>query len=141
MASAYTLQLVSLRCLTAQENDGDEIYIHADGRTLWSVGGLLMSNRLETDQQIDEVDFVHGQVHTRDGWVAMHSFNGDDFRLESSAEYIQLQLRERDLLLADDLLGEAIITAADSGRGKIQQAFTAEGAHYALTYEVTASAN
>lgn len=139
MATPYTLQLVSLRCLTAQENDGDEIYIHANGRTLWSIGGLRMSNRLEEDQQVDEVDFVHGQLHKRDGWVAMQTFDGDDFRLESRDEYIQLQLRERDLLLSDDLLGEAIITAADIGRGKIQQAFTAEGAHYLLTYEVAAS--
>lgn len=133
----FTLQLVSLRCLTAQENDGDEIYIHMDGRTLWSVGGLRMSNRLENNQQVDEVDFVHGQLHTRDGWVAMQTFNGDDFRLDINAEYAQLQLRERDLLLTDDLLGEAVVTAGDVGRGKIQLAFTAEGAHYLLTYEVT----
>jgi hypothetical protein len=136
MASPFTLQLVSLRCLTAQENDGDEIYVNVDGRTLWSVGGLRMSERLNDDQQVDEVDFVHGQLHTRDGWVAMQTFDGDDFRLEIRADYARLQLRERDMLLSDDLIGEAVITAADVGRGKIQLAFTGEGAHYTLTYEV-----
>jgi len=133
----FTLQLVSLRCLTAQENDGDEIYVHVDGRTLWSVGTLRMSDRLNDDEQIDEVDFVHGQLHTRNGWQAMHTFEGDDFRIQVTADYAHLQLRERDMLLGDDLLGEAVVTAADAERGKIQLAFTAEGAHYTLTYEVT----
>lgn len=135
----FTLQLVSLRCLTAQENDGDEIYVVVDGRTLWSVGGLRMSDRLSDDTQINEVDFVHGQLHTRGGWQAMQTFDGDDFRVQVTGDYAHLQLRERDLLLGDDLLGEAVITASDAEGGKLQLAFTAEGAHYTLTVEVTVS--
>jgi hypothetical protein len=134
-----TLQLVSLRCLTAQENDGDEIYVQVDGRTLWSVGTLRMSDRLSDDQQTNDVDFLHGQFHTRNGWQAMQTFDGDDFRAPLSGDYAQVRLCERDLLLGDDLLGEAIITAADAERGKIQLAFTAEGAHYTLTYALTRS--
>ena len=136
--SPFTLQLVSLRCLTAQEDDGDEIYVNVDDRTVWSVGTLRMTDRLSDDEQISEIDFVHGQVHTRNGWQAMQTFDGDDFRVAVTADYARLQLCERDMLLGDDLLGEAVITAADGERGKIQLAFTAEGAHYTLTYQVTA---
>ena len=137
VTSLFTLQLVSLRCLTAQENDGDEIYMVVDDRTLWSVGTLRMSDQLSDDNQIDEVDFLHGQFHTRNGWQAMQTFDGDDFRVQVTGDYAHLQLRERDMLLGDDLLGEAVVTASDAERGKIQLAFTAEGAHYMLTYQVT----
>ncbi len=134
---AFTLQLVSLRCVTAQENAGDEIYVNVDGLTLWSVGGLRMHQGLSDDQQIDEVDFVHGQLHTRDGWVAMQSFEPDNYRAEITADRAQLRLHERDMLLGDDLLGEAVITAADAASNTITLAFTAEGAHYMLAYQVT----
>ena len=137
VTSLFTLQLVSLRCLTAQENDGDEIYMVVDDRTLWSVGTLRMSDQLSDDNQIGEVDFLHGQFHTRNGWQAMQTFDGDDFRVQVTGDYAHLQLRERDMLLGDDLLGEAVVTASDAERGKIQLAFTAEGAHYTLTYQVT----
>lgn len=136
MASPFTLQLVSLRCVTAQEHDGDEIYITAADRTLWSVGGLRMSSRLDDDQLIDEVDFLHGQLHTRDGWVAMQTFERDDYRLDIDGDRAQVQVWERDMLLSDDLIGEAIVTANDAGHGNIQLAFTGEGAHYMFTYQV-----
>lgn len=130
------LQLISLRCITAQENEGDEIYINVDGRTVWSVGELRMRERLENDQQVDEVDFVHGRLHTRQGWIPMQTFNAEDFRIEFSGERARLELRERDLLLGDDRIGDVEIFSADSAHGEIQLAFTAEGAHYVLRYRV-----
>lgn len=135
---AFTVQLVSLRCVTAQENDGDEIYINVDGRTLWSVGGLRMHQGLSDPQQVDEVDFVHGRLHGPDGWAAMQSFEAEHYRVTVNDERTQLRLMERDLLIGDDVLGEAFITASDAASNRITLAFTAQGAHYMLSYSVTA---
>lgn len=136
--SPFALQLISLRCITAQEADGDEIYLNVDGHTVWSVGRLRMRDQLQADDQLDEVDFVHGRLHTRQGWLPMQDFNVSDFRLEINGETARLEVRERDLLLGDDQIGDVMISRADSAHGQIQLAFTAEGAHYVLRYEVDA---
>jgi hypothetical protein len=134
----FTVKLMSLRCLVAQEADGDEIYINVNGRTIWSVGTMRMSARPADADQISEIDFAEGTKHTANGIESLPMENKGDFVLAGQTEPVLIQIKERDMLLGDDLIGEAAITERDAGRGRIQIAFTGEGAHYMLTYEVTA---
>lgn len=135
MPSTFTLQLISLRCIQAQEMDGDEIYIDVGGHTVWSVGTMRMMSTPRTAEDISEVDFVAGRIHTLTGWQPFPGFEPDHYRIPVDGEGIEVRILERDMLLGDDLIGDVIIPVTDTGKGAIQLAFTAEGAHYVFNYE------
>src|SRR5687768_15796137 len=106
----FTVRLQSLRCLVAQEADGDEIYITVNGRTVWSVGTMRMSATPMDADQVSEVDFVQGTKRTANGVEALPMEHMGDLVLAGQTEPVLVQLRERDMLLGDDLIGEAAIT-------------------------------
>lgn len=130
-----TVQILSLRCVQAQEIDGDEIYLTAGQYTIWSTGIWRMSERLVDSAQIDEADFVNGRIHTKSGWSPMHEFDPGAFTIPVG-EGVLIRVLERDLLIGDDVLGQVEVLPRDEAHGQIQVAFTAEGAHYLLNYEV-----
>lgn len=134
----FTLHLEGLRCVTAQEADGDEIYLMVDERQVWSVGTRRMTDQPADAEQISEVDFVNGRWRTLNGWESFPNFEAGEFVIPVQGEAARIELRERDLLLGDDVIGGANVMPEDAGRGQIQLAFTAEGAHYMLMYRVSA---
>lgn len=131
----YRLHVLGLRCVAAQEIDGDEIYLVVAERTIWSAGATTMSERPASTDQIDALNFVEGTKHTLNGWEPLPNFEADAF-IVAANEPILIRLYERDLLLGDDLLGEAVVSEKDAAGGQIQLAFTGEAAHYMLTIRV-----
>ena len=137
MTSPFTLHLEGLRCVSAQEADGDEIYLLVDGNQVWSVGTRRMTNAPGDAEQISEVDFVQGRWKSINGWESIPNFNAGEFVIQVRGAGTRIHVKERDLLLGDDEIGGALVMAEDAGRGQIQLAFTGEGAHYLLMFRVT----
>jgi hypothetical protein len=133
---SMNVHILSLKCVQAQENNGDEIYITVDKHTLWSAGKYHMSEQLADDGQIDEVDFANGRVHGRGGWGPMEDFDPARFIVPVGSG-VRIQVKERDMLLGDDMFGQVEVRPADAAHGHIQLAFTAQGAYYLFSYEVT----
>ena len=137
MTSPFTLRLEGLRCESAQESDGDEIYLLVDGKQVWSVGTRRMISDPSDAEQISEVDFTQGRWKSMNGWEPIPNFNAGEFVIQVQGAGARVEVKERDLLLGDDNIGGALVMAEDAGRGQIQLAFTGEGAHYLLTFRVT----
>lgn len=128
---SYTLRLLSLECMQAQELDGDETYLMLDGRQVWSAGDYKMSSTLTTADRCSVVDFAAGRVLTRSGWIDVEQAA---LVFPGLAGEVLLQLWDSDALTTDDLLGEAPISETDIGRGEISVLFTRDGGRYRLTY-------
>lgn len=135
---AYTLRLIRLECIQAQEFDGDEAYLTLDGRQIWAAGRVKMNQTLSRPHQCSEVDFASGQLLMAEGWVPMPSSADESFTFSGLEGETILRLWDSDRLTSDDLLGETPIAERDSGRGHISVLFTRDGARYRLTYEVEA---
>lgn len=134
---SYTLRLLSLECMQAQELDGDEVYLTVDGRQVWSAGRYKMSSVLTAVDRCRQVDFAGARVLTREGWVSVEQAA---LVFPGLAEDVMVQLWEGDTLTSDDMLGETPISENDIGRGEISVLFTGDGANYRLTYRVEAEA-
>ena len=108
-AAAADLRLISLRCLSTEDNAGpDEAYIMADGRKVW------------------------GRQDINDGQTA-------DLRQVAPIRFeqrVKLELWDYDWPDADDWLGDVIISVDQAGRGELTATFTEDGASYVLTYIV-----
>lgn len=134
MADTFTVRLVSLRCVMAQEEDGDEVLIFANKTLLWSPGGAQMIEVPSLKHHVVEFDFANRRKLTTGGWVPFESFDSTTTSLEDQTEPVLIQLRERDMLLGDDVLGEVSVTAAS--KGTTRHNLNAEGAQYELTLYV-----
>ncbi|MBC7811743.1 MAG: hypothetical protein H7175_11380 [Burkholderiales bacterium] len=140
--SSFTLHLLSLKCVQAQELDGDEAYIRYNGVMIWAAEPMRMSHRTKdaTGQLFDEFNFMTGQYHTPQGWVSGEIFEERAFVFEGQTEPGVVELWEDDSFLrgGDDFLGKVSVGTQDIGRGHITTSFEQDGASYLLTYEVTA---
>jgi hypothetical protein len=136
LAMPYTLRLLTLECIQAQELDGDEAYITLNGRKVWSAGRDKMSHDLSHAHRCSEVDFAGGRKLTHEGWISISPFDPGAFIVTGLSGGTVLQLWDDDLLTRDDLLGETPISEADIGHGHIRVVFTRDGARYRLTYQV-----
>lgn len=132
----YTVRLHSLKCLSAQELDGDEVYLQFGGRQVWASDPERMLPHPVNAQQVSEYDFSAGRKHTQAGWALLAPYNPDDFVIRGQSGLMAFQLWE-DELLGDDYLGKTPVSERDAGHGNISIAFNHNGAHYLLTYEVT----
>ncbi|HVU10980.1 MAG TPA: hypothetical protein VHD90_06865 [Phototrophicaceae bacterium] len=132
----YTIRLIALDCFTAEELDGDEIYIKLNAAKIWEARPDKMSHALIRAAQVREYDFAQGRKLTHAGWLAMDSFRPEDFAFPNEDGRSVLQLWDADALTRDDLLGETPIDAAQAGGGNISVVFRRSGAHYRLTYKV-----
>ncbi len=133
---AYTIKLVGLDCFTAEELDGDEIYIKLNGEKVWEAHPDKMSHALAGEHQVSQYDFAQGRKHTQTGWLPLDSFRPEDFAFQNEDGTSTLQLWDADVGTRDDLLGETPIDASQASGGNISVVFRRSGAHYRLTYHV-----
>lgn len=138
--SPYTVNLLGIKCLAAQEIDGDEIEIKFNSQVIWHSGQLKMHEHLPEPQIADEIDFAGGHFHHQGGWSPLPDFNAQNFVFSGLQESSRFELHEEDAFWGDDLLGSAPVSERDAGRGKISIVFSRNGANYILFYEVSASA-
>jgi len=137
--TTYSVHLLSLRCIEAQELDGDETYIRFNQRKIWSVPGRYrMHEHPRHEHHFDEFDFVNGRLHEKDGWKEVKPFQAADFVFSGQTAESSFQIWEADFFTPDDNLGRTNVSANDIGRGSISVAFNADGARYILTYQVVA---
>lgn len=134
----YTLRLIKLKCLQAQEYDGDELYLKYNGHIVWKAGYLKMHESVEGDHIAHEISFAEGIKRTRHGWSSLTEFNPSlsDFTAESGISHLELWEADSLLTGGDDYLGQTPISKADAEHGQITVAFQHDGAHYLLTYQV-----
>jgi hypothetical protein len=135
--SSYTVQLIALRCIQAQELDGDETYLNLNGVTVWQAGRFHMHHHPTRENQVSEFDFAGGRRHNQHGWEPLAPYNPKDYLFAKLTGESHFELWEDDFLKPDDWLGTTPISARDAGHGPISIAFVRAGAHYLLTYQVT----
>ena len=136
MADYYTVKLLGIKCLAAQELDGDEVCIRFNGSVVWQSGSWKMHERPSKPDTFNEIDFVKGQGRNRDGWVGMSNFNAANFIFGGIQGISRFEIWEEDRRRATDHLGAAPVSVYDAGHGKISIVFNRVGANYMLTYEV-----
>lgn len=134
---SYSLRLISLKCLTAQEDGGDEIYLTMNGEKVWSVwGDYTMRDQLDSDFHIREVDFVGGRFYVQSGWKMIPGFIADGYHFVAQNSEATLELWDADKFRRDELFGKILVNEGDSDKGPIQGVAALGGAHYVLTYRV-----
>jgi hypothetical protein len=139
MAGAFTLKILRLQCVQAQELGGDEPYLLMGDTVLWSVpDGQHMHHWPTQDNQFSAVDFSKGRVLDADGWQTVPDFPEGNFVFSGLSGTHAITLMEADRLTRDDLLGRTPVSEKDMGRGDIQVEFARDGAKYLLTYRVDA---
>jgi hypothetical protein len=136
--SGFTVQVINLKCLEAQENDGDEIELRFNGAVIWRSGKLKMHHRPSSGDQVSEFDFAGGRRLGSAGWQMLMPYNPGDFRIKGVRGEAYFEIWEQDRLSRDDFLGRSPVSARDAGRGQISIVFRRDGGHYLLTYRVTA---
>lgn len=137
VASSYTVQLLGIKSLEAQENDGDEVKVKLNGLTVWESGRLKMHHHPTRDDQVSEFDFANGRRLDASGWQMITPYNPKDFLFTGQYGESFLELWEEDFL-RDDYLGRSPITPRDAAHGSISISFVRSGANYLLTYKVIA---
>jgi hypothetical protein len=139
MSAAFTLKLLSLECIQAQEFEGDEPYLTLNDVRVWEVGrNEHMHQFPKQPNTYSAVDFASGRKLTRLGWENMQSFNPAHYIFEKRTGELVLSLWEADRLNADDHIASTPITLADSKGGTITAMLNGDGASYRLTYRVEA---
>ena len=133
---AYVIKLIGLECFTAEEIDGDEIYVKLNGTKVWQAHPDKMTHVPKDDHHVNQYDFVKGLKHTHAGWIPMMPYNPDEFVYKDQSGRSVLQLWDADVLTSDDLLGETPIDQSQASGGNISVVFRRAGAHYRLTYKV-----
>lgn len=131
----YTVRLLAIKCIGAQELEGDEIYIRFNGATVWSTWELKMHHQPH-GHQFDEFDFEQGRLHDAEGWKRVEPFEAEQFIFPGQSGNGMFEVWDANRFLRDDFLGRAPVSAADAGRGHIQVVCAHDGAHYVLTYTV-----
>lgn len=132
----YTVHLRGIKCLTAQEHDGDEIYITFNRQLVWSSGERKMHER-PAGVQFDEFDFGRGLVHDKEGWKPAPDFHADDYVFPAHEGATSFEVWDADRFFGDDYIGLVPVGAHDAGHGRIQAICAGDGARYTLTYEVS----
>ncbi|MBZ0294355.1 MAG: hypothetical protein K8L99_17465 [Anaerolineae bacterium] len=131
----YTVQLLWLKCVQSQENDGDEIYIKFNGRKVWSTWAQKMHSH-PTGIHFDEINFESGRLHQQAGWTPMKKFDASAYRFSGLSGDSMFEVWDANRFLPDDFLGRTPVRAADAEHGHIQAVCARDGAHYVLTYQV-----
>ena len=137
VSTTYTVQLLGIKCIEAQENGGDEVKVKLNGLTVWESGRLKMHAHPTRDDQVSEFDFANGRRHDTGGWQMITPYNPQDFLFTDQYGDSYLELWEEDFL-RDDFLGRSPITARDAAHGSISISFVRNGANYLLMYKVIA---
>jgi WD40 repeat protein len=136
----FALQLLTLTCVKAQENDGDETYLRLDGQTLWRIegAGRKMHHNPNRAREVSVFNFKDCTMRGRDGWQSTDRYTPDDFRITGLTGPVEMELWEEDNFLrgGDDFLGRIEVSPAQAGQGEQSITIEAEGAHYVLTYVV-----
>ena len=141
----YTLQLVSLICLKAQEDDGDEVNFFINQKRVWSWRSEMrrmhhaMTKRGSTCT--DQLDFVNArmQIGTQVDltWIPMVVATKADFRLEGLEAAAEIGFTEEDLALwdmQDDVLGA--VHVIDFTPGERNHRFKWKKSVYELSYRI-----
>ncbi|MDX2162427.1 MAG: hypothetical protein SF162_13955 [bacterium] len=136
MTDTYTLHIVQVECIEAQETDGDELYITLDDRMIWQARPFTLHHHPSTDRQLKAVHFAGSRRLTRDGWISETDTPVQQLVIPDLSGTHTLRLWDHDVLTSDDLLGENPVALTDAGRGTIQVVFTRDGARYHLSYRV-----
>ena len=135
-ATVYTVELVSLRCVEAQELDGDHIHLKFNGQTIWSSNDHRMHPHPTSDSHIDKIDFAGSKQHGANGWEVATSYNPAAFVFRGLTRDSEFQLWERDIRSREEILGKSPVSARDAGHGNIAIVFAGDAARYVLTYHV-----
>lgn len=131
----YSLQLIAIKCVEAQELDGDEVLVKLNGATVWQSGRWHLHQHPTRADQVSEFDFANGRRLGAAGWELLTPYNPKDFMFAGLAGDSVFEVWEEDFL-RNDFLGRSPITERDAGRGHISIAFVRDGANYLLTYQV-----
>ncbi len=119
MEQSYTLQLLRLECLMAQERGGDEPYLMLNDQRVWEIpSGKHMHHHPDKPNLLGVVEFEDTMIFT--------NLRGETV----------IRLFEADLLNPDDSLGMTPIVPGDAAGGDIQIVFNRDGAEYKLIYRV-----
>ena len=132
----YTLKLVALECLQAQEIDGDEIYLKLNDQRIWASDPDKMGAADQPDPLVSQYDFTEGRRQTRQGWLPISDYQSEQFVFRNQSGDGVLQLWEADPLTRDDLLGQTPLSEQQAVGGTIAVVFQRSGAHYRLTYQI-----
>jgi hypothetical protein len=139
MSQTFTLKLLSLECLQAQEFEGDEPYLKLNDVRVWDVGKNEHMHQVPKQANTySAVDFANGRKLSRLGWVNMDSFNPAHYVFSGRTGEQVLSLWEADKLSRDDLIARTPITLKDSHGGTITAMLNGDGASYRLMYQVDA---
>ncbi len=143
-SSSYTLNLILLECLQAQEFDGDEPYLKLNGERIWSwdLVGRKMHDTLNAKAWTNAFDFRTGKFRTLEGWEASANYDPGQFDFSGLTGKTSVELWEADehevLRGDDDFLGEMILTIDNARMGEQVAVFNQSDAMYQLTFRLTA---
>ncbi len=143
-SSSYTLNLILLECLQAQEFDGDEPYLKLNGESIWSwdLVGRKMHDTLNAKAWTNAFDFRTGKFRTLEGWEASANYDPGQFDFNGLTGKTSVELWEADehevLRGDDDFLGEMILTIDNARMGEQVAVFNQSDAMYQLTFRLTA---
>jgi len=141
--STFTLRLLSLRCIQAQEGDGDEIYLKLNSETIfsWDKIGRKFRNQIRNNKQTASFDFRKCRFSTGKGDQDTDAYTPDQFEFVDQTEPMTFELWESDanefLLGGDDNLGQLVVTIADAQPGEIAHGFMLSDAEYEFRYTLT----
>jgi hypothetical protein len=139
---AYHLELLALQCLKNQEVDGDEIVVKLDGKTIfhWEDTTYRWAAELKLDDWTDYYDFRQNQLRTKAGTIEVEEYKDFGFLLTNLTEPTVVELWESDegnlFRGEDDKLGTLVVDEQSASPQAQTHDFTAEGAHYRMTYAV-----
>lgn len=141
----YALEIISLQCLKNQEIDGDEIVMHFNGKVMfhWEDTGHRWAAELKLDEWTDFYDFRNNRMRTKGGEISVPAYADYGFfftPLEGETVIDLVESDEGNLLRGgDDHLGRLVVSEAQIADHAYTVDFTAEDAHYRLTFAVTAA--
>jgi hypothetical protein len=133
---AFSIHLLRLECLGAQEVDGDETYMKVNSVVTWRSAPDKMHHVPEFDNHVAEYDFVEGRKRSHNGWVAMTPFDASAFVLRDCQGTVTVEIWDADTLTGDDSFGATPIDSTQAAGGEISVMFQRDGANYRLTYRV-----
>lgn len=133
---AFTIHLLKLECLGAQEIDGDETYLKVNSVIKWRSAPDKMHHLPEFENHVAEYDFVNGRKRNNQGWISLNPFDPSAFILTESEGTVMIEIWDADTLTSDDNFGTTPIDASQEAGGEISVLFQRDGANYRLTYRV-----
>lgn len=133
---SYTIRLLRLECLQAQESSGDEIYFTLNDAVIWRAEPDKLHHVPDAQHCTSAIDFMGGRKLMSDGWQLLTPFDPKPFVIKGRTGRSLLQIWDADTFTPDDLLGTTPIDETQSTGGQISVIFRRDGAHYRLTYQV-----